>query len=462
VKESGHLARNIAASFTPSPPIVKKKAEQENQNKSCSINISELVDTAIKQLSSSFLDGSENATKSQNILLKYREHEYAQIQNFLQSSFQTNELKGSLYISGAPGCGKTALLRSAQGNILDLWKTQGHDEDDLQLIHLNAMALKDSNRLFGTLASTISGRKEFLASEMKNAFQFLEQAILFGCANEGQRNKTVLLVLDEMDIFLNKNTYCQDLYRLFQLAHKRPTTGKSTTSLILVGIANSVDLTERHLPHLRLHLGCTPKVIIFKAYSFQTIEKILIDRLGGLQVYTKLVSSHGVSFLARKLASTTGDIRTALDVTRRILQQRRGSHQGTKWEPVPLAEMVKSIKTSLEAKGSQTIQSLPRNLQMILFACIQLVQASSYFGGLANEVYPLDDLYRAYCDLTREAGIYQPLNCRDFRQALEVLSSEGLLEAQELKKNELIKLLFRPSEVVQMFRQDPFFARFSY
>jgi cell division control protein 6 len=59
-----------------------------------------------------------------------------------------------------------------------------------------------------------------------------------------------LLILDEMDILLKGKGEQQDLYRLFEWAH-RP-----HSSLIFVGIANSIDLTERYLPYLRTR-DCT-------------------------------------------------------------------------------------------------------------------------------------------------------------------------------------------------------------
>lgn len=270
-----------------------------------------------------------------------------------------------------------------------------------------------------------------------------------------------ILILDEIDILLKKNGVESDLCRLFELAH-RP-----SHSFILIGIANQVDFTERHLPLLKQRLpDCQPQVVIFKPYVHQTIELILLDRLGGKDTALKMLNAHGISFLARKIASTTGDIRLALDICRRVLQHRLdAAHEaGEKGAallltPVPLTDMLRLVKTSLESKSSQIVQSLPRNLQMILFASTRLVTSFATDSNRSTgTLFAVDELYACYCDASQEAGVFKPLAFRDFKNALDTLSSEGLLGTNELKK-QLIKLLITPSDLLQSFRNDAYFAR---
>lgn len=268
-----------------------------------------------------------------------------------------------------------------------------------------------------------------------------------------------ILILDEIDILLKKNGVESDLCRLFELAH-RP-----SHAFILVGIANQVDFTERHLPLLQQQLpACKPQVVIFKPYTHQTIELILTDRLGGKQDALKMLNAHGISFLARKIASTSGDIRLALDICRRVLQHRldaavaAGGDDGAALllTPVPLTDMLRLVKASLESKSSQVVQSLPRTLQMILFASTRLVGADG--STSAGSLFAVDELYACYCDVSQEAGVFKPLAFREFKSALETLGSEGLLGAPELKK-QLVKLQFAPSDLLQGFRNDAYFAR---
>jgi cell division control protein 6 len=276
-----------------------------------------------------------------------------------------------------------------------------------------------------------------------------------------------ILVLDEIDILLKNNGIESDLCRLFELAHR------ASHSFILIGIANQVDFTERHLPMLQQRLpDCSPRVVIFEPYKHQTIERILFDRLGGDAAAQKMVSPHGISFLARKIASTTGDIRLAVDTCRRVLQQKLDQSDKENSEnpsddaelarPLPLTDMLRIIKHALESKSALVIRSLPRNLQMILFASTRLLivtaNRAAASGSEATPLFSVDELYTSYCEVSKDAGVFKPLPARDFRTALDTLGEEGLVAEAELRKH-LIKLMFSTSELLQSFRKDPFFSR---
>ena len=76
--------------------------------------------------------------------------------------------------------------------------------------------------------------------------------------------------LDEMDQLSSKNE--KVLYDLFELA------GEESSKLIIVGIANGLDLLERVLPNLSKHNK--PKRLNFQPYKTEQIEtliKVLID-----------------------------------------------------------------------------------------------------------------------------------------------------------------------------------------
>eukprot|EP00644_Phytophthora_capsici_P001959 jgi/Phyca11/511058/fgenesh2_kg.PHYCAscaffold_74_\ len=319
------------------------------------------------------------------------------------------------------------------------------------------MAIADSSALFCKLAESLTN-KSF--SNGNEAFEAIERTT----TRRLKSSKTMILILDEIDTLLKNNGIESDLCRLFELAHR------DSNSFILIGIANQVDFTERHLPMLKQRLPeCSPRVVIFEPYKHQTIEQILIDRLGGQATASKMVSTHGISFLARKIASTTGDIRLAVDTCRRVLQHKldhadkeNGSNDAELGRPLPLTDMLRIIKHALESKTALVIRSLPRNLQMILFASTRLLivtaNRAAENGSEATPLFSVDELYTNYCEASKDAGVFKPLSVRDFRTALDTLGEEGLIAEPELRKH-LIKLLFNTSELLQSFRKDPFFSR---
>lgn len=58
-------------------------------------------------------------------------------------------------------------------------------------------------------------------------------------------------------------------------------TQAPNSRLILIGIANSIDLTERALPRLQA-LGCRPTLVTFPSYSSLQLECLLQQRLQAL------------------------------------------------------------------------------------------------------------------------------------------------------------------------------------
>ncbi|CAI5741472.1 unnamed protein product [Hyaloperonospora brassicae] len=449
--------RNLSNSFTPTSDVATKKTRLISASKKAatepakSVGPQDMTLSAVQKLTSAYIPTN----------FRYREKEFGEICEFFRSSFDGKD-HTSLYISGAPGCGKTALLKSVQSDINDLYWECCPEQANTKPVwcHVNAMTLVNSSALFCKLAEALT-KKSF--SHGSQAFEAIERAT----TRRLKTSKTMILILDEIDTLLNNNGIELDLCRLFELAHR------TSHSFILVGIANQVDFTERHLPMLKQRLpDCSPRVVVFEPYKHQVIEQILVDRLGGQTAASKLVSSHGISFLARKIASTTGDIRLAVDTCRRVLQHKldeggkensdKSSGDNEHGRPLPLTDMLRIIKHALESKSTSAIRSLPRNLQMILFASTRLLivtaNRAAAEGSEATPLFGVNELYACYCEVSKDAGVFKPLAERDFRTALDTLGKEGLIAEAELRKH-LIKLLFSTSELLQSFRQDAFFSR---
>jgi hypothetical protein len=59
------------------------------------------------------------------------------------------------------------------------------------------------------------------------------------------------------------------LYQLFELPVK------PHSSFVLIGIANSIDLTDRFLPRLR-HRNCEPQLVVFPPYQYGALLAVLV------------------------------------------------------------------------------------------------------------------------------------------------------------------------------------------
>ena len=85
------------------------------------------------------------------------------------------------------------------------------------------------------------------------------------------KNCFSLLILDEIDQLDSKN---QDvLYTIFEW----PSLARS--KLVLVGIANMLDLTDRILPRLQGNAACRPDLLNFPPYTKPEIVEIINARI---------------------------------------------------------------------------------------------------------------------------------------------------------------------------------------
>lgn len=138
--------------------------------------------------------------------------------------------KKSLYVSGPPGTGKTTCLKHLLANLPESTSKQ------LTCAFINCMALGSSTKVFAKVAEIIlPASKHHLIGNLAETKRVLEEEIVTS-------EKWILLVLDEIDQLESK---CQEvLYTLFEWPYL------NSSKLILVGIANALDLTDRILPRI--------------------------------------------------------------------------------------------------------------------------------------------------------------------------------------------------------------------
>lgn len=129
-----------------------------------------------------------------------------------------------------------------------------------------------------------------------------------------------------MDQLLNSrgNEFLSRIFEMTQLPQSK---------LVLIGVANSLDLITRHLPHLTTSASPTTskvkqrnrsanmakhcELLHFRPYEREQIVEILETRLSSVEVF----DSVAIKLVANKVSSSTGDIRKALNACKSALDQ---------------------------------------------------------------------------------------------------------------------------------------------
>ncbi|KAI4800183.1 hypothetical protein KUCAC02_013417 [Chaenocephalus aceratus] len=322
-----------------------------------------------------------------------REVERDAIRCFLRDK-ALQRVPGSLYISGAPGTGKTACFNC-------VLKEMEPELSSVQTVLVNCMSLRSSHAIFRLLAEKTEGSWR------------TERAAEVPHGPGGPLCE--LLVLDEMDQLDSKS---QDvLYTIFEWPYL------SQSRLCLVGIANALDLTDRILPRLQARPQCRPLLLHFPPYSRQELSDIVQDRLSQASA-DGIMDASAVQFCARKVSAVSGDARKALDICRRAV------------EVVESDERKKSSDQKDEARVSRV--GLPQVARVL----------SEVYGdrmaGKSKEVVlgKLHEVYSRLCSQRQVSAVGQS-ECLSLCGLLE---SRGVFALKKAKEARLTKVFLKIEE----------------
>ncbi|XP_058257642.1 cell division control protein 6 homolog [Hemibagrus wyckioides] len=355
-----------------------------------------------------------------------RETERGVIVSFLEKHVVPGK-PSSLYISGAPGTGKTACLNCVLQERKAFLK-------GVRTVVINCMTLRSSHSIFPLLAEKLGTSRGYNDGKLEKLLT--------------SSGPTVLLVLDEMDQLDSK---AQDvLYTIFEW----PYLPKSR--LCLIGIANALDLTDRILPRLQAKPHCRPQLLHFPPYSRQELAAIVQDRL--TQVSGEgVLDAAAVQFCARKVSAVSGDARKALDICRRAVEMVESNNRSkmpsestdtttnsnTKAPRVSVPQVARVLSEvygdRMASNGGEEGESFPLQ-QKLLVCCLLLLTRN----GKSREIQlgKLCETYTKLCQQRQVSGVGQG-ECLSLCSLLE---SRGIFSLKKAKEARLAKISLKIEE----------------
>ena len=232
---------------------------------------------------------------------------------------EDGQIPKTLYISGSPGTGKTALVNSV---LRDLEQESGHSR--LRVVAMNCMALNSVDELWDRLLEELVDTKKRKAREKKS--KGLEAVIkvllkldcqwyVTTCHRHAcvHQNTFSILLLDELDHIATSSS---SLISLFSLPNK-------SSSLRIIGIANTHTLTSS-LSQFKVNGITGVRTLHFAPYEPGQLLDILQTRLKPLFEGEETTSVDAkkflplptMSLLTKKIAAQTGDVRSLFEVLR--------------------------------------------------------------------------------------------------------------------------------------------------
>jgi origin recognition complex subunit 1 len=235
--------------------------------------------------------------------LPCRDNERKKIVDFVEQSINAGAqcLGRCLYISGVPGTGKTATVREVVRTLRK--KSRDGSLPRFNHVELNGLRLQTPKHAYSAIAEELMGER--LSPQAAN--DVLDRRFKEGRGSDG---RVTVLVIDEMDLLVTRTQ--QLLYNLFDWPTHR------AARLVILGIANTLDLPERLLPKILSRLGSNR--VSFQPYSADQLMQIVKGRLqntGGPGLTNSPFEDTAVQLASRKVAAVSGDARRVLELCRR-------------------------------------------------------------------------------------------------------------------------------------------------
>uniref|UniRef100_A0A915KZP1 Origin recognition complex subunit 1 n=1 Tax=Romanomermis culicivorax TaxID=13658 RepID=A0A915KZP1_ROMCU len=367
-----------------------------------------------RKMNSTSLKARRSLGLGLNQALVGRDQELCRIRQFLDDHL-SEKTPGFLYISGHPG-----------------------SEYDVDILYLNCMECISTIELLKLIYEKIakstpkrrSLRENFYQNQSspstkKNIFRELidstERCLI-------SRKNFLLLCLDEIDHLLSSNG--QDFLNLIQKWPSNP-----SCKIVLVGIANALDLIDRLKPTAKTENIDYKSIdnIHFAPYSKDQVIEILKFRLKDLDV----LSPAAIEICARKVSALTGDIRKALELCKAALDQRSNSIIDDNEEKADCVQPKEILETFGRVYGKQDNAtsdranfSLPLQQKIVLSVLFKLADKSWAKAFTSDEIYKS---YKQVCNSCK----YPSVNQAEFLELCQNLTHLSLFSCVKSRKSDL-------------------------
>ncbi|XP_035913482.1 cell division control protein 6 homolog [Anopheles stephensi] len=363
---------------------------------------------------SDVVDGVEELESASNVAppdafgkLPEREKEYDELVAYVENVLSADG-SGSLYISGPPGTGKTATLQRILNHPPFAKK--------LKPVYINCTSIKS----VGSIYKKISEELDLKATG--GTTEKMYQAAIE--AHLQRKHRTIMLVLDEIDqLSSSKQTI---LYSIFEWP------ARPTARLILIGIANALDLTDRLLARLQARCELKPHLIQFLPYTKQQIVAILEACLKETDSLSRFPAA-ALGLLAAKVASTSGDIRRALFIARRLVEGAKKEDRTTKSETPTVVSMGQVMAVLKQVYGaSQTLsndleEGFPLQQKLLICSLMLLLRHGK---NKDITVGKLHDVYKTICTKRNIQAVDQT----EFISLCTLVETRGIVRLQGKKE----------------------------
>ncbi|XP_043691133.1 origin of replication complex subunit 1B-like [Telopea speciosissima] len=312
--------------------------------------------------------------------LPCRNKEMEEITAFIKGAICEDQCLGRcLYIHGVPGTGKTMSVLGVMRNLR--FEVDAGSIKPYCFVEINGLKLASPENVYRVVYEALSGHRV----SWKKALHLLNERFSDGHRTGKEDNQPCILLIDELDLLVTRNQSV--LYNILDW----PT--KPQSKLVVIGIANTMDLPEKLLPRISSRMGI--QRLCFGPYNYRQLQEIISSRLKGIDAFEK----QAIEFASRKVAAISGDARRALEICRRAAEladyrlKKSSSHPDSAASAksiIGMADVEAAIQEMFQAPHIQVMKNCSKLSKIFLVAMVHELHktgmAETTFEELATTV----------------------------------------------------------------------------
>ena len=304
---------------------------------------------------------------------------------------------------GMTGTGKTATIRYVSQKL-----AQQNSKIKPWWIYINCNVVSTPYRILAHIYNTISRKEKIPPTGLPKDIIFKK---LLGLLDSRVSNSICFLVLDEIDILVDKKGGNEILYDLTRLNEN---LDNSKTSII--GISNKLKFRENLDPRVISSLG--EEHIVFPSYDASELRDILIERVK-ITFQEGVLKEEVIPLCAALAAKEHGDARKALQLLRKA-----GELAERDQNKIITAKHVEKAQGDLENDHiMEYIKGMPLQAQLIIASIYLISRFSPDYVIISGDIYDVHSEIRGLIPGVRQ------LTKRRISDYINELSLAGIISA---------------------------------
>jgi Cdc6-like AAA superfamily ATPase len=371
---------------------------------------------------------------------------------------ERNVRGGTMYICGSPGVGKTLSVR----NVLETWGSDHVRSKRSSLrgySYINVIGLRDPCKVFSMIEDMLKGSlfvskirkaKGKTAEDSGETFAHVVDCVdsVVQSARDYCKEKTTcVLVVDEIDYLCpslsaatrggasKTSAAAKRQFELVSALFNLPRRLVGTNcALIIVGIANSIDLSTKlsaMSSNCRATRGREPLIdqtLIFRPYTASELKAIVNE------VTNNALDPVAVEVCSRKVAALHGDCRKVIDLCKQAkskkIRNEASSGSGGPDSAATVRDLMAVMETAYKSQGesSSTLRALPQQQLLVLVAACRHANKHP-----ERTEFQITDLRTALATLVRELNIPAAAvgQMTSLMEHVMALSNSGLMSVKQ-------------------------------